>query len=161
MAQVTIGSILPVGTVLHSMLTVAQFQAQYGTNWVLADGSSCTGTKYASVTGATTLPDMRGRFLRGKSHASGNNPDGDLALGAYSADKLGSHSHNTNYSNASGGGYSPAYYWSGSGSDTDGRGILPNNMTGVGTLARVPTDATGSSETSPRSITVNYFIRIN
>lgn len=157
MAQVTIGSILPVGTVLHSMLSVAQFQAQYGTNWVLADGSSCTGTKYASVTGATTLPDMRGRFLRGKSHASGNNPDGDLALGTYTADRTGPHNHqqrvrlgtsSVDASVPSGAGFGPVY---------------TSNYTEVNESASGPLNTKNNTgtETAPRSITVNIFIRIN
>lgn len=134
MAQVTVGSILPVGTIIHSMLTTAQFQTQYGTNWVLADGSSCTGTKYASVTGATTVPDMRGKFLRGKNNgASGAsyNPDGDLVLGTYTADRVkedaGSTSVNTN--------------------------ALPIDTYGNGSFV--------VQETSPKSITVNIFIRVN
>lgn len=150
MAQVTIGSILPVGTVLHSMLSVAQFQAQYGTNWVLADGSSCTGTKYASVTGATTLPDMRGAFLRGKNNGSTRNPDGDLALGTYTADKIGSHNHSANTTSISGvsGNEIP---FSGAGSGTNK----------FNTVAGYPLQPFGGNETAPKSITVNIFIRIN
>lgn len=157
MAQVTIGSILPVGTVLHSMLTVAQFQAQYGTNWVLADGSSCTGTKYASVTGATTLPDMRGRFLRGKSHASGNNPDGDLALGAYTADRTGPHNHQQTA--RSGTSSVDAFIPAGVGLgpvNTINATLVSENASGA-----LNTKNNSGSETAPRSITVNIFIRIN
>lgn len=159
MAQVTLGSVLPVGTVLHSMLSVAQFQAQYGTNWVLADGSSCTGTKYASVTGATTLPDMRGRFLRGKSHSSGNNPDGDLSLGAYSADKLGSHAHQETYAGNNGASLA-AFRHSGSGGDNN-LSVAGVTITGFNYSVPQMTLNSGGNETSPRSITVNIFIRVN
>lgn len=138
-----IGSILPVGTIIHSMLSTAQFSSQYGDNWVLADGRSVTGSVYASVTGSSTIPDLRGRFLRGKSHASGNNPDGDLALGTYSADKLGSHSHTT------------------PGSDNPANASGSTFAFGQAASGSLSTSSTGSNETAPRSITVNIFIRIN
>lgn len=135
--MIALGSILPVGTIIHSMLTTTQFTAEYGTNWILADGSSITGSKYAAVTGASTVPDMRGAFLRGKG--STYNPDGDLAVGTYTADKLASHTHTVQIS---------------SGGAT---GLLAG---GSGLGAGI-TGATGGNETSPRSITVNIFIRIN
>lgn len=147
MAQVTIGSILPVGTVLHSMLTVAQFQAQYGTNWVLADGSSCTGTKYASVTGATTLPDMRGVFLRGKNNGSTRNPDGDLALGTYTADKFAAHTHSIDA------------FKGASGSTATNDPILYDESNVA--LNSFSTNSSGGNETAPKSVTVNIFIRVN
>lgn len=83
--SITLGALLPVGSVIHSMLTEAQFQAQAGNGWVLADGRSATGTVYKTITGASVIPDMRGAFLRAKG--STYNPDGDLALGTYTADK--------------------------------------------------------------------------
>lgn len=139
---------MPVGSVVHSMLTLSQFQAQAGSGWVLSDGSSCSGTSYEAITGFSNLPDMRGRFLRAKSHGSGNNPDGDLSLGAYSSDKLGSHSHNliqnTTASLSLNGG-STAYWTPQSGGSSTG-GIVVSS---------------GSNETAPKSITVNIFIRIN
>ena len=137
-----LGSILPVGTIIHSMLTTAQFAAEYGDNWVLADGRSVTGTKYASVTGSSTIPDMRGAFLRAKG--STYNPDGDLALGTYTGDKLGPHTHEV------------SRILTGSGSN----GALDYRVD-VSTTAQYTTTSTGSNETAPRSITVNIFIRIN
>ena len=150
--MINIGSILPVGTIIHSMLSTAQFATEYGDNWVLADGRSVTCTKYASVTGSSTIPDMRGRFLRGKG---ANNPDGDLALGTYSADKFGSHNHgvliNTPSSGAYCGGVStvtPAFNTAPTYNATDGYG-------------HAFSQTLGGNETAPRSITVNIFIRIN
>ena len=63
---------LPVGSIVHSMLTLSQFQALSGTGWVLADGGSCTGSTYSSVTGYNTVPDVRGTFLRGNIPSSLN-----------------------------------------------------------------------------------------
>ena len=34
----------PVGSIMHSMLTEAQFQTEQGLEWVLADGSSASST---------------------------------------------------------------------------------------------------------------------
>jgi hypothetical protein len=136
-----LGSILPIGTIIHSMLTTSQFASEYGDNWVLADGRSVTGTKYALVTGNTTIPDMRGAFLRAKG--STYNPDGDLALGTYSADKFASHTHSIGQTLST----TPA---------SGGNGFAGGDyalQTGMG--------ASGSNETAPKSITVNVFIRIN
>ena len=150
-----LGSILPVGTIIHSMLTTTQFASEYGDNWVLADGRAVTGTKYASVTGSSLIPDLRGMFLRGKNNSrtdAKQNPDGELNLGDYVADKLGSHYHNV-YTNtgASGGGFISA-----SSAFTD-----VNSAAAPTPTTYQPMTNTGSNETAPRSVTVNIFIRIN
>jgi hypothetical protein len=142
MGATYLGPLLPIGSVIHSMLTEAQFQAQAGSGWVLADGRGATGTVYNTITGASTIPDMRGRFLRAKNNGSSTNPDGDLALGTNSADKLASHTHGVDYGN------------NGSGSAVIGAGLSSSTST-------QQTQATGGNETAPKSTTVNIFIRIN
>lgn len=139
-------SSVPVGSVIHSLLTEAQFQATMGSGWVLADGRNVSGSAYQSITGNATIPDMRGRFLRGKNNGSSNNPDGDLALGAYTADKLGSHSHGVNWTAANGGVSSGNFIVRG----TTAQGSFSNS-----------TDGAGSNETAPKNITTNIFVRIN
>lgn len=92
---------LPVGTLVFASLTPAQFTAEVdGGTWALADGSSAAGTDWATLTGKSNLPDARGRFLRAKSHASGVNPAGDLALDATTADSIASHTHDMSHSHA-------------------------------------------------------------
>lgn len=59
----------PVGMIVPSMLTEAQFQAINGTAWVLAAGQSAVGSVYATTTGSSTLPDLRGMTLRGKNNS--------------------------------------------------------------------------------------------
>jgi hypothetical protein len=142
MSHISIGSILPVGTIIHSMLTTAQFATQYGDNWVLADGRSVTGTLYASVTGNSIVPDMRGRFLRGKGSS---NPDGDLALGTLTSDKIRSHTHVIPGCLNSGLSGTPTTSATGQSTRSDDRDTV----------------ATGGNETAPVSVTVNVFIRIN
>jgi hypothetical protein len=138
---------LPVGSITHSMLTLSQFQDIAGTGWVLMDGGSASGSTYHAITGVTTLPDARGTILRGKSHGNGLNPDGDLALGTYTADKFGSHDHSGAEGGSYGQGYTSILYdYNAFHSNTGGTtGVLPN----------------GGNETAPKSITVNIFIRIN
>ena len=52
-----------IGDIVMSSLSETQFNAQRpGGNWVLCDGRDVTGTEYAAVAGATTVPDLRGRF---------------------------------------------------------------------------------------------------
>lgn len=153
--MINIGSILPVGTIIHSMLSTAQFATEYGDNWVLADGRSVTGSRYASVTGLSTIPDMRGAFLRAKNNGGTRNPDGDLSLGSYSADKFSSHNHGVLQPVSGSGAYcggvqvvTPAFNKAPNYNTTDGYGH-PYSQT------------LGSNETAPKSITVNIFIRIN
>lgn len=136
----------PVGTVIHSMLTESQFQLAMSTGWVLSDGRTVTGSAYHKLTANTTVPDMRGRFLRGKNNGGSVNPDGDLALGTNSADKYRSHSHAHNATEPSG--------------NYSGKNMVgtPNSSP---TYSGQSTSASGGNETAPYSTTVNIFIKIN
>lgn len=60
-----------VGDVKTSCLTETQFQTLHGAAWVLADGRSVVGTAYAALTELTSVPDLRGKFVRG---SNGSNP---------------------------------------------------------------------------------------
>jgi len=140
----------PIGMVVSSLLTLAQFQAINGTGWVLADGSSVAGSTYASITGNSTIPDLRGMVLRGKNNgrSDGNqNPDGDSALGTYQADAFQTHNHyfhgSSNYGQAA-----PYGAYGLNGGASSGAVQQPNS----GNVA---------SETRMRNITVNHFIKIN
>lgn len=146
-ALVNVPSSGTIGEVKASMMTLAQFQAQFGTNWVLADGSSATGTKYATITGSTTLPDCRGVTLRGKNNGSTRNPDGDLALGTYQADMYTSHTHTAPYNGNGTSGLSNIGYAAG---DTN---------PAYGTM--IANNPSGGNETRMKNVTVNYFIKVN
>lgn len=56
--------VMPVGSIVQSILTLIQFQAQVGVDWVLMDGGSIVGSELATITGWTTVPDASGKFLR-------------------------------------------------------------------------------------------------
>lgn len=160
----TLGDLLPIGTYLHSSLTESQFQAECGLGWVLADGRVATGSRWSTLTGNANLPDTRGTFLRAKNNGSTRNPDGELGLGVYTADKYTSHNHAQTYSNGSsttetrisdgGSGFtlSSAHIGSSSASVGNGTGSLTNSQ---------KTSSTGGNETAPKSIITNIFIRIN
>lgn len=67
-----------VGDIKQSWLTEAEFDTQLGAgagSWVLADGRDCTGTKFAAVTGLTTVPDLRGGYMRPAGQNSNGKAD--------------------------------------------------------------------------------------
>jgi hypothetical protein len=206
---------LPIGAIVFGSLTASQVTDETdGGEWVAADGSSAAGSDWATLTGRTTLPDARGRFLRGKANGSGNAPS-DPALDAYTADTTASHLHDMGHGHShsitaasvaagahfhelsfagtstgslaafSGGApfnphflsptYGPindiAYALQGVPLSNLGSGIGVSgtesshshtiNISGGVTNMTGNTGSTGSSETAPRHITENVFIKIN
>lgn len=140
----------PIGMIVPSMLTLAQFQAINGTSWVLANGASVSGSTYAAITGSSTVPDLRGMFLRGKNNSradTNEDPDGERSLGNLQNDDFKSHNHDI------------IVYDSG-GTDTN----LPTDYFPKSSLPGTNTTAIqskGGLETRPKNIAVNYFIKIN
>lgn len=143
----------PVGMIVQSMLTEAQFQAINGTSWVLADGRSVTGSVYASVTGSSTIPDARGIFLRGAGSQTISTVTYTGTLGNKQNDQMQGHHHSVaNALNEAGG--------SGWPSGTGNSGWNVNKATtpiadGVNGNPRTGT------ETRPANLAVNVFIKIN
>lgn len=161
-----------IGDTKHSMLTLAQIQALYGPGWVLADGSSCAGTKYSLITGNSNLPDPRGYYLRAKDHGAGVNPDGDLPEGQHQSDQFTFHSHGGGTGNAGGHTHSINRAKSNPGGntirlDTPAGNFLVNqdasdvlNILGVGDHSH-SINGQGGNETRSKAMTVNIFIRVN
>lgn len=160
----------PVGSIIESMLTEAQFHSQLGisTTWVLADGRNVAGSLYNSVTGSTTIPDLRGVFRRGKNNgrADGNqNPDGDVALGTLQTSANLAHIHALTDPGHT---HSITSYLSGGttgGTNQVLRG--PINVATAGTATTnsnnvgLSVQSAGISESRPTNVTTNVFIRIN
>lgn len=162
--------LLPVGSVLDSVLTEAQFQAQIGNpspaTWILADGRNISGSLLAIITGFSSAPDLRGITTRGKNNgrSDGNqNPDGELAIGTYTASRFTSHNHGVtdpahdhNFGIGKNGSdnqsSSPPY---GSANGTSGSWTTATHTTGI------TINNTGGNDTAPANVTVNIFIRIN
>ena len=151
----------PVGMIVQSILTEAQFQALNGTGWVLMDGRNIAGSQYATITGTSALPDARGMFLRGKNNgrSDGNqNPDGEKNLGEFTTDAI---------RNIAGNGWYPPTSFT-----PDGVLFFDTGSNGQGDIARgsnngrtlrfdasrvVPT----ANDNRPKNLTVNIFIKIN
>ena len=135
------------------------------TGWLLCDGTAVSQTTYADLFavigcnfgcsgGNFNLPDLRGRFLRGRDGGALRDPDSGtrtaMSIGGNTADNVGSvqvdgfksHTHVTNKSNLGGSG---SDYW------------YADFSMGV----QVPgqTAATGGNETRPVNAYVNFMIK--
>lgn len=147
-----LGAVLPVGSFIHSILSEAQFQSQVGTGWILADGRSISGSALATLSGFTTAPDARGIFMRGRNNGRSTttgNSTGAVALGSYEADTLKTHFHNLN-------GVSGVTHLTETGGD-----IATDDGSELARPDVFVTDSVGDTETKPRNITTNIFLRIN
>lgn len=153
-----------IGSYAKSNQSEAAFQVDRGAGWILADGRSVVGSAYESLTGNSTIPDVRGRFFRGKNNgrSDGNeNPSGELALGTFQADALKDHTHDITRVTSSEDIFSskdrtgPPVHYSGS-----------NEFASISNFNQLP-DPTGQGprtigpETAPRHTVWNVFIRIN
>lgn len=149
---------LPIGTIVSSMLTEAQFTAANGTDWVLADGRSVPGTSYANSISAN-VPDLRGVFLRGANlgrKGELGDPSGDRALGSYQADMIKFHQHEINRSQNGGG---EDNYVGASGQRQQNTG-WPRAKTNFMDVDGKAVDERQASETRPRNVAVNFYIRV-
>ena len=159
----------PVGTLIHSGLTFAQFTTiQTSGSWVPCDGRSCLGTTYATVTGATNVPDFGGRFLRIQNTPGGSsqNPDNTALLGTQ-GNQNANHNHGLtdpghahNWTAFDGGLSSTGGRIQGSnnanpGPVTAANNFMANSSTGISIAS------SGGNESRPEAATVNLFIRVN
>jgi hypothetical protein len=160
----------PVGTIVESIMTTAQFQASRGAGWVLCNGQSCAGSAFQTLTGNSTVPDARSCTLRGKNNgrSDGNqNPDGEFSLGQNQSGNYGSHTHtNTLVNNVGGtnGTLGVGNVLIGGSYPPQAGGSLSFSMSGP-QFTTAPSHADFNNvpltETRARSTIVNYFIRIN
>jgi hypothetical protein len=157
---------LPIGSIVASILNLTDFKKLMpsGESWELADGTSLQitnklaslihqgGPDYAALVLNNTAmkPNLNGAFLRGRDYTPSNkpnafrNPDGLLLVGEYRGDTFAKHSHQTdqvaNNDSAHNGTTSNGAWYGKKGNDTG--------------LA-------GDTETRPKNVTVNFFIRVN
>ncbi|MBI3260480.1 MAG: tail fiber protein [Ignavibacteriae bacterium] len=151
---------VPLGTVQAYMGAGSYLTYLEKSGWYLCDGraiaslDSLTASEKNALAALlasggnpdnTSLPDMRGYFLRGADNSSGNDPDEGsrsgtgAKLGSVQGDRLQSHSHTINADAAAGAGTSVA--------------------TSAATTTTVTTNATGGNETRPKNIYVNWIIK--
>lgn len=119
---------------------------------IYSDLFSSIGTRYGSTSSSTfNIPDLRGEFLRGYNHGSGNDPDvatrtdrGDSTtgdnVGTKQTDKFKSHNHDSSASYQ----HSKEYFQGG-----------PDDCANDG----YRTGNTGGNETRPINISVMYCIK--
>lgn len=149
-----------VGEIVASLLDSDTFLSKHnkdGQIWMLAENKEVpVGTAYRKYLDDNfpdkngMCPDLRGVFLRGKNYdrdKTMGNEDGDLPLGKYQEDMFESHTHLYKdwYANRKAGIHS---------------GAVRENPGHNDDIDRT-TSSRGGAETRPRSVTVNYFIRIN
>lgn len=162
-----LAQLMPLGSIIQSMLEEPVFQAQQGSpapsTWVLADGRDVTGSAYQQLTGNTNIPDLRGIFTRGLNNggsvagtrADGNqnpyDPTGTYTPGQYEADKAGPHNHQVQLSSVGGG---PPFFAARGGANTGEVGGTTSNVAD-------PLGAFDNLETRPKNVSVNHYIRIN
>ncbi|MEL0046835.1 MAG: hypothetical protein VW995_18890 [Deltaproteobacteria bacterium] len=155
----------PVGSIVPSMLNENQFKAQIGdpstfssssSKWTLADGRAISGSTYSTVTSQPNAPDLRGMFLRGlNAGRSDGNQDpegGSRTIGNYQADQVRSHNHNNG---------SFDRLMIANGLYTTNGAVDNTGPPEVNLFTSATINAFGGTETRPRNIAVNYYIRIN
>lgn len=151
----------PVGSVVSSLLSEAQFQAILGAGWILSDGRDVTGSSFQTLVGLFTAPDLRGVYLRTKDYAAGRSPSiGDPAVGTFQPTNLQPHTHGSSVvglENTHGAEWKPPDRNDGS----PGFEIFPPFFDAIPTFMTVVIHSAGDSETRPKSMIVNYFLRIN
>ena len=153
-----------------SRTTCAKLFAKVGTSWGAGNGST-----------TFHLPDLRGKFLRGKDDGQGNDPDAATRTasntGGNAGDEVGSIQNNATKrpnsaltgSAASGGAHvhsmivaaSPApYNQNFAGGSTSGTTTRPTGTAG-GHSHAVSITGGGDSETRPKNVNVAYYIRFD
>ncbi len=139
-----------IGEVVASLLTVSQFQQQYGPGWELADGRDVSGTKYFGVTNRSRLPDMRQRVLRMSLPDELGKQEGNDFV-TLSQDQMPRHSHRipTKVGDSSAQGYAP---------------LTANGNSNNWSWQGAQTGEAGASQpvsTIPAHVTINFFVKVN
>jgi len=150
--------------------------------WLLCDGSAVSQTTYPALYaalydsttlkpawgnpggGSFNLPDMRGRFLRGRDASIGRDPDraGRTVsnVGGNDADNVGSVQGHVSFSHSHV--WPSGQVYKGAGNYVGGHGgdCWPNYGTNAGLYTPgITTDAAGGNETRPLNANVNYIIK--
>ena len=169
------GDLWVVGSIQQSILTEPQWTAALGTEaskWALVDGRDVSGSKYATLTGRSTIPDLRGAFMRMAGVNSTNTRGDGGRLGTYQEDLTarpktaltgntsngGAHDHGLgtiNLVKTSGGSHNLE---PGSGGAPEGSASFRTDGAHAHT---VTINGGGDAETRPKTYSVNYFIKIN
>ncbi len=157
----------PIGTIITSYLSFEQFNVATKNNekspggiftskkskWAPCDGRPVPESKFQKLTSQTSIPDLRGLFVRGLNKFDPNQPvpivssskadPENRVVGGYQSDEFKSHTHSyvssATKDKSSDGGREP-FAWG------------PANYT---------SGARGGAETRPKNVAVYYYIKIN
>ena len=162
-----VNAVHAVGSVETSLLPPSVFAQVVGdpevfdpttSKWVLANGRDVSGSLFATVTGGTIIPDMRGMFLRGLNVGRDDgleDPAGERIAGDTQEDAFQGHGHEHQRSSNAGytktGTFLGAY---GIPEYQDGRILEPSDLPGYGPVRY-------DVETRPKNVAVYYYIKIN
>ena len=152
------------GEIKQSILSVANFTRLYGKGWVLMDGRNIEHTDLyrERLWDSVNLPDARGVFLRSRNYdrdpGTGNSAS-DLPVGSYQNDGFMQHQHTMHSTNRIFVSIPRSIAELPTGLERGGY-FGDDDMSGVSRLNDFDTQSTGGSETQPRSITVNTFIKV-
>ena len=149
-----------IGDITESLLTEVQYQAQFGSEWVLCDGQSIAGSDLDTLITLSNAPDCRGKFVRGLDNGRGI--DSGRVINTDQAEQNKDHTHKmfanvaaiTNSTGSIALPYIGKTYYSSGGS--------PTNVQ----LASSFTEPFGVTESNggdprPHNIAVNFFIKVN
>lgn len=148
-----------VGEIRYSILELKQFQTLYGPEWELMKGQDVPAdSELRHLWGQSNLPDARGVFLRCANHGRDKgtgNPEGDIKVGEHQGDQVIKHSH--------GAGAGCYFFESVPKAVSHHKSGFPpgpafDDGNGISRIA--DTAVAGGSETRPRNITVNAYIKI-
>jgi hypothetical protein len=156
------------GEIRQSILTLENFQKIYGAGWVLMAGQDIHDTDLfkEQLWPTDHIPDARGLYLRGTNYdrdPNTGNPTPNLEVGAYMEDQFKSHTH-TDAGHGHGHGLSvpTAAGTGGAGvARGSGGGWAPQGVEGGIHSGNANIQYTGGSETRPRSLVVNTYIKVN
>lgn len=152
-----------VGEIRYSILNIEQFQRLYGNSWVLMDGRVVPANATLAGLGIANVPDARGVFLRCKNHGRTDqgNPEGDLDIGTYQGDELRSHDHRSRTTNLMFISWTPNHQHLFCFPQDGGNPLNKLESLRVAESKMACSSSVGGSETRPRCITVNAFIKIH
>jgi hypothetical protein len=125
----------------------ANFQIAAPTGAIMGFYLSACPSGWIAADGTNGTPDLRGAFVRARDpgNATGRDPDGDRASGAYQVDAFGSHNHGVQSAPPVGGGAS---------------GITFAHQSNPITQSGIPTtNSAGGSETRPKNVALTFCMR--
>ena len=154
------------GEIRQSILNVTSFTRLYGRGWVLMDGRDIKGTDLyrEGLWNGVNIPDARGVFLRGRNYdrdPGTGNPAADLSVGSYQNDDITGHQHALVSDAGIFASVPMANAELKAGIEPNPIAFTDGQRDGITRLHSFATQPTGGSETRPRSIIVNTFIKVN